>query len=165
MEYCAETDPQGKRLLFILQTFRDVVVDQRAKAAQEKGSGKSASTYETSRIMMFNCQQNMSVAQPALTNGTGRVSPPGVSSTMPPRHDSIASIGSSVPMGSMNRPSKSLMVNGVPAEDASPDLTQHNSVGVIDPMLDLSRVPTNPLGSEISEDFNFESMWDRLAGK
>ena len=35
MEYCADTDIQAKRLLFILQALRDVVVDQRAKAAQE----------------------------------------------------------------------------------------------------------------------------------
>jgi hypothetical protein len=34
MQDSAETDPQGKRLLFILQAFRDVVVEQRAKAAQ-----------------------------------------------------------------------------------------------------------------------------------
>jgi len=119
MEYCAETDPQGKRLLFILQAFRDVVVDQRAKAAHES--------------------RHNSVVQPALPNGTGRVSPPGISSTILP-----------------------LMVNGAPAEDASPNSTRHNSVGVIDP-LDLSRVPTNPLGSEISEDLSCESMWDRLA--
>ena len=32
-------------------------------------------------------------------------------------------------------------------------------------MLDLSQEPTNPLPSEISEDFNFESMWERVAGE
>lgn len=34
MRYCAEHDPQASRLHFILTSFRDVVVQQRAIAAQ-----------------------------------------------------------------------------------------------------------------------------------
>lgn len=45
MQYSAETDLQGERLLFILQAFRDVVVEERAKAAH---AGKlQASTFPT----------------------------------------------------------------------------------------------------------------------
>jgi hypothetical protein len=34
MEYSGETDPQGKRLLFILHAFRDVVVNMRSEATK-----------------------------------------------------------------------------------------------------------------------------------
>ena len=35
MAYCAETDPQANRLLYILTTFRDVIVQQRERRAQK----------------------------------------------------------------------------------------------------------------------------------
>ena len=55
MEYCADTDIQAKRSLFILQALRDVVVDQRSKAAQES----KLSPIQKSWTLLMTCYRQL----------------------------------------------------------------------------------------------------------
>ncbi|KAF2432135.1 hypothetical protein EJ08DRAFT_659475 [Tothia fuscella] len=59
MSYCAETDPQASRLLYILGTFRDVVIQQRAKRFTQQQQQQQQQQQHANQLPPFNLKQNI----------------------------------------------------------------------------------------------------------
>ena len=167
MDYFAQQDPQGSRLLFILSSFRDVVIRQQATRTQQ---------------MLAQSPQGFKQAQPvSLANKTNSTTgnlfqgPGTIATEKAPislaaeatvnRQNSTLGISPPHPFEGLPRPPSHQ--NSISTASTSQDAmsSRHNS---FDTFYDLARVPSNP-NSGTSNDGNdsgggdaeidFESLW------
>lgn len=150
MEYCAKTDPQANRLLWILEAFRDVVLQQRERRTQQR--------HEANQLPPFNLKSNINPYGPAgdtlspLTRtmplGQASMTLPSVTATSlySPRTESHHALNSS----SNNLAKPSL---------GSPQLIFPRTTQPIEPSL-ASPAPPNPLSPIPDRNFTFSNIFD-----
>jgi len=171
MHYFAQQDPQGSRLLFILTSFRDVVLREQAARDQQTLIEQQAQAPTFTQLSMI----SVSGANDPMGNlfqGSSRYAPKSspVSSAADPvasRHDSTASIGPSNVTTPTALPRKSSNPNEALSPTGNgPDTMafRHHS---LDAFFDLARVSSHPnsAGSVHDSDslgdaeIDFETLW------
>lgn len=174
MHYLAQIDPQANRLLFILTSFRDVVVRQNAAASQNLNPVVKAQLppQHPSRSLPY---ENVDPIGDLFMDGTSAGMPPTTPATAGPpepirRNGSNPNITPPRHLNSQDRhpSSPSNAMNGDTSNDYHQDMTMSGSPtsvagrqNSLDTFLDLARVssnngePTDSFGEEI----DFESLW------
>lgn len=171
MHYFAQQDPQGSRLLFILTSFRDVVLREQAARDQQTLSEQQAQALTFTQPPMIPVN-DANDPMGNLFQGSSRYAPENrpVSSAADPvasRHDSTVSIGPS----NVTTPTPLRRNSSNPNEALSPTgngpdtmASRHHS---LDAIFDLARVSSHPnsTGSVHDSDslgdaeIDFETLW------
>lgn len=170
MHYCAQQDPQASRLLFILTSFRDVVIRQQTATSQLTNSNQQSRPFiqqmslgaENSDPMGNLFHETLSPEKPVA---------PSISEPLINRHNSNPSISPAHPLTTLNVPSSSAADNGNPAPGSNVAAHSHaesrnDSVNSLDTFFDLARVASNSAGSNDGSDslggdaeIDFELLW------
>ncbi|TLD36989.1 fungal-specific transcription factor domain-containing protein [Venturia nashicola] len=149
MDYCAKTDPQANRLLWILEAFRDVVLQQREHRARQQ--------QEANQLPPFNLKANINPYGPAgdtlspMTSATpigqANVTLPSVTSPAiyPPQTGFRQDLNKST-----RKPSASL---------TSPQRSISRTTQPMEPSL-ASPAPPNPLTPMIDRNLSFGNIFD-----
>jgi len=153
IEYCAKTDPQAKRLKYILTTFRDVVSQRRASSTN---SARGLAAYAISPVATHNPMATIFAQEQPAYPGSSRGS-----FAESPRKDSL---GVGVAGAAQSTQSTGIPMappSGVPGKDivggvsgASPASTGHSGDGITGRASDLDH--SDQLQEE---EVNFESLW------
>lgn len=176
MHYLAQLDPQANRLLFILTSFRDVVVRQNAPASQNLNQGIKSQVppQHPSRSVL---NENIDPIGDLFMDRTSAGMPPTIPATAGPpdpigRHGSNPNVSPPNQLNSLNRPSSSSNdpINGDSLNNghhqdmnigASPN-SMRGRQNSLDTFLDLARVSSNsgePNDSFGGDEIDFESLW------
>ena len=176
MHYCAQHDPQANRLLFILTSFRDVVVRQNSPP-QGPHLGSQLPQQHPSRSLV---NENVDPIGDLFIDHTSAGIPPNVLATALTRspdpvvgHNSNPSISSPHRLGAIKRPSSSSNnpINGnlAPASSNNQDISADLSPGSItqrnnslDTFFGLARVSSNSADGNDSlggDEIDFEQLW------
>jgi hypothetical protein len=174
MHYLAQLDPQANRLLFILTSFRDVVVRQNAPASQSLHpvAKPQPSLQHPSRSIL---NEKVDPIGDLFTNHTSAGMPSTIPATTGPpdpvgRHGSNSGVSPPHPLVSLDQPSYSS--NNLIDGDAGRNV-HHQDIGQspssnkqrqnsLDAFLDLSRVASNSADANDSfggDEIDFESLW------
>jgi hypothetical protein len=156
MAYCAETDPQASRLLYILSTFRDVIVQQRDRRTRQQQSanqlppfnmkananayGSQTPTQPTPSSVQAGSQAGITLPSVTTASSYGPLAP--ISS----RNESYNTTGSSLnPSGNKQPSSTSINLPNVSfPPTGSPFPAAAHTTRPLEPSL-ASPVPPNPL--------------------
>ena len=167
MHYLAQLDPQADRLLFILTSFRDVVVRRTASASQ--GLNPLASSQLPPRQpSQFNLNENIDPIGDLFMDHTS-AAPPTIPATAGPpdpaaRYGSKSGTSPSNPLVSSNNSmqgdaASNCHQNMNVEESPSSSRGRQNS---LDTFLDLARVPSNSgeaNDSMFGDEIDFETLW------
>lgn len=171
MHYCAQQDPQANRLLFILTSFRDVVVRQQAATTQQATVGPQAQAFVQAPSMSLPHQH----ADPIVSILDGAsISPEGAHPTTLSGHmpnqqhanqNNSSSPSTSRPTMNIDSPTATTNSGHISSQDR-PRSDRRNSM---DAFFDLARVSSNPNsgGGNDSNDshsagdaeIDFEMLW------
>jgi hypothetical protein len=167
MDYFAQQDPQGSRLLFILKEFRDVVRRRQAARTQQMLSQSPQGFKQAQPVPVVNDTNDMTGV---LSQGSGSIATEKVPISLATevtmnRHNSNPSSSPPHPLEGLPRPPSHQ--NSVSASSNSQDTTssRHNS---FDTFYDLARAPSHPNSSTSNDgndsgsgdaEIDFESLW------
>jgi hypothetical protein len=168
MGYCAETDPQASRLLYILSTFREVVLEQTAKRAAQQ--------HRSVQLPPFNLKPNINnyaTGQPISPHPAALSSLPQPNSILPPVNAQSTFLSNVPPQP---KPPKTPTPTPQPPQPhltslpslISPTSTPTSTSQPIEPNL-TSPAPPNPLAnsapqtprmSSLDRDLSFSNIFD-----
>jgi hypothetical protein len=155
MEYCSKTDPQANRLLWILEAFRDVVLQQRERRARQQ--------QESNQLPPFNLKANINPYAPAedILSPLTSTTPIGQASVNLP---SVATSSFYSPQTEFRHASTSNNTNNLSTSNLN-SLSYPRTTQPVEPSL-ASPVPPNPLSPAPDRNLSFGNIFDfsALAG-
>lgn len=150
MEYCAKTDPQANRLLWILEAFRDVVLQQRERRARQR--------QEANQLPPFNLKANINPYGPA----GDTLSPMTSATPLDPANMTLPSVTTSSicsPQTEFYQALNNSTNNLSTANLDPPQLSFPRTTQPIEPSL-ASPAPPNPLSPTPDRNLSFGNIFD-----
>lgn len=150
MDYCAKTDPQANRLLWILEAFRDVVLQQRERRARQR--------QEANQLPPFNLKANINPYGPAGDTLSPMASnaPLGQANVTPP---SVTTPSAYSPRTEFHHVLNNSTTNLYTSNVDSPQLSFPRTTQPIEPSL-ASPAPPNPLSPISDRNLSFGNIFD-----
>jgi len=167
MHYFAQQDPQGSRLLFILTSFRDVVLREQAARDQQSISDQQVQRFAQSQMATAseNNDPMVNLFQGTRTFAPENPSAPPVADPVICRHNSNPSISPAQPPTTL-RSTASHPNDAIQSANTGPDsiTSRHNS---LDTFFDLAHVSSYPNSSGSNDgtdslgdaEIDFEQLW------
>lgn len=175
MHYCAQHDPQANRLLFILTSFRDVVVRQNAPASQgvDPDGRPPLHAQHPSRSLL---DESIDPIGDLFMDDTSAGIPPTIPAIASPpdpigRHDSNPSTSPHRSLTSLNHPPPSpnnpkngngVSNNNHQDRNAGPSPNSTKRQNSLDTFFDLARVTSSSVDGHDSlggDEIDFEMLW------